>query len=84
MDSQLFQGVGMLSYTAALISSSEVASWTYIIVAIVSMLLGIISIIVNIVKALKNDGKIDDSERQQLIDRIDKLKSDLDKIKKDD
>ena len=84
MDCNLYQGIGMLSYTAALISSSEIASWTYIIVAIVSMIAGIISIVYNVYKAWKNDGKIDDDERKQLMEQLSKLKEELDKIKRDE
>ena len=83
MDCNLYQGIGMLSYTAALISSSEIASWTYIIVAIVSMIAGIVSIVYNVYKAWKNDGKIDDTERKELMEQLSKLKEELDKIKKD-
>ncbi len=81
MDHNLFQGVGILSYTASLVSTSEIASWTYIIIAIVSMIAGMVSIVINLIKSLK-DGKLDDDERQALLDEIDQLRETLDKINK--
>ena len=80
MDHNLYQGVGMLSYSWALISSSEIASWTYIIVAIVSMIAGLISIIYNIIKAVKDDNKIDEQEKAELISQIKKLEERLEEI----
>ena len=80
MDHNLYQGVGMLSYSWALISSNEIASWTYIIVAIVSMIAGLISIIYNIIKWIKDDNKIDDQEKQELIEQIKSLEQRLEDI----
>lgn len=78
-----FAELGTATSTVALINSQSVASWVYIIVAIISVLLGIITLIYNTYKSWKDDGKIDDEEKQELIKQIEELKKQLDEINKD-
>ena len=77
-----FTGIGTATSTIALINTASVASWIYIIVAIVSLLLGIISVVYNLYKAWKDDGKIDDEEKEYLAKQVEELKKQLDEINK--
>ena len=77
-----FTGIGTATLIIALINTASVASWIYIIVAIVSLLLGIISVVYNLYKAWKDDGKIDDEEKEYLAKQVEELKKQLDEINK--
>ena len=82
-NSTAFAELGTATSTIALINSQSVASWVYVIVAIVSVLLGIVTLVYNFWKSLKDDNKIDDEERESLIKQIEELKKQLDEINKD-
>lgn len=83
MDSTTFAELGTATSMIALINSQSVASWVYVIVATVSVLLGIITLVYNFWKSWKDDNKIDDEERESLIKQIKELKKQLDEINKD-
>lgn len=82
-NSTTFAELGTATSTIALINSQSVASWVYVIVATVSVLLGIVTLVYNFWKAWKDDNKIDDEERESLIKQIEELKKQLDEINKD-
>ena len=82
-NSTTFAELGTATSTIALINSQSVASWVYVIVATVSVLLGIVTLVYNFWKSLKDDNKIDDEERESLIKQIEELKKQLDEINKD-
>ena len=82
-NSTTFAELGTATSTIALINSQSVASWVYVIVAIVSVLLGIVTLVYNFWKSWKDDNKIDDEERESLIKQIEDLKKQLDEINKD-
>ena len=82
-NSTAFAELGTATSTIALINSQSVASWVYVIVATVSVLLGIVTLVYNFWKSLKDDNKIDDEERESLIKQIEELKKQLDEINKD-
>ena len=81
-NSTTFAELGTATSTIALINSQSVASWVYVIVATVSVLLGIVTLVYNFWKSLKDDNKIDDEERESLIKQIEELKKQLDEINK--
>lgn len=81
-DPTIYATTGTFTSGVALIDSQNVASWVYIIVAIVSVLLGIITLVYNTYNAYKDDKKIDDTERQELLNEIESLKKELDDINK--
>lgn len=82
-NSTTFAELGTATSTIALINSQSVASWVYVIVATVSVLLGIVTLVYNFWKSWKDDNKIDDEERESLIKQIEELKKQLDEINKD-
>ena len=82
-NSTTFAELGTATSTIALINSQSVASWVYVVVAIVSVLLGIVTLVYNFWKSWKDDNKIDDEERESLIKQIEELKKQLDEINKD-
>ena len=82
-NSTTFAELGTATSTIALINSQSVASWVYVIVATVSVLLGIVTLVYNFWKSWKDDNKIDDEERESLIKQIEDLKKQLDEINKD-
>ena len=82
-NSTTFAELGTATSTIALIDSQSVASWVYVVVATVSVLLGIVTLVYNFWKSWKDDNKIDDEERESLIKQIEELKKQLDEINKD-
>ena len=81
-DPTIYATTSTFTSGVALIDSQNVASWIYIIVAIVSVILGIITLVYNTYNAYKDDKKIDETEREELINEIDSLKKQLDDINK--
>lgn len=80
MNDLIYSEMGFTTSTIALIDSNTIASWVYISVATISVLLGIFTLGYNYIKAWKNDHKIDDEEKEALMKQVEELKKQLDEI----
>lgn len=79
----IYSETGFATSTVALVNAGDIASWVYVGIATISVLLGIFTLAYNAWRALKNDGLIDDEEKEALIKQVEELKKQLDEINKD-
>ena len=83
MKDLIYSETGFATSTVALVNAGDIASWVYVGIATISVLLGIFTLAYNAWRAWKNDGLIDDEEKEALIKQIEELKKQLDEINKD-